>query len=74
MYGDENNGRDRRYRREITEKELRTWYRRYYQSGLSLDQVGRRVGVSPRYLSQLFKEAGLPVSQRIEERVLRPKA
>ncbi len=73
MYPDENYGRDKRYRREISQEELRTWYQRYYQRGMSLKEVGRRVGVNPRHLSQLFKEAGWPVSLRIEERVLVPK-
>jgi hypothetical protein len=73
MYPDENYGRDRRYRREISQEELRTWYRRYYQRGMSLKEVGRRVGVNHRHLSRLFKEAGLPVTLRIEDRVLTPK-
>jgi transposase-like protein len=73
MYPDENYGRDKRYRREISQEELRAWYQRYYQRGMSLKEVGRRVGVNPRHLSQLFKEAGLPVTLRIEDRVLSPK-
>jgi transposase-like protein len=74
MYPDENYGRDKRYRREISQEELRSWYQRYYQRGMSLKEVGRRVGVNPRHLSQLFKEAGWPVSLRIEERVLTPNS
>ena len=74
MYPDENYGRDKRYRREISQEELRSWYQRYYQRGMSLKEVSRRVGVNPRHLSQLFKEAGWPVSLRIEERVLTPNS
>lgn len=73
MYGEEHYGRDRRYREEIPEEKLRTWYRRYYQRGMSLKQIGRRVGVNPRHLSKLFKEAGLPVTAHVEQRVLTPK-
>jgi AraC-like DNA-binding protein len=70
MYPEENYGRDRRYREEISEEKLRGWYRRYYQRGMSLKAIGRRVGVNHRHLSKLFKNAGLPVSQHIHERVL----
>ena len=70
MYGDEEHGRDRRYREEIPEEKLRTWYRRYYQRGMSLEEIGRRLGINPRYLSQRFKELGLPVSRRLHERIM----
>lgn len=70
MTPEENYGRDRRLRQEIAEEQLRTWYRRYYQRGMSLREIGRRVGVSHRYLSQLFKEAGLPVTSKVHRRVL----
>ena len=66
----EKNGRDRRFREKIPEQKLRDWYTRYYQHGLSLQAVGRQVGVNPRVLSRLFKEAGLPVSRHVEERVI----
>ena len=72
MYGEEKNGRDRRFREEISEVKLRDWYRRYYQHGLSLQAIGRFVGVNPRVLSRLFKEAGLPVTPRVEDRVINP--
>ena len=71
MYDDDNYGRDKRYRAVIPQEKLRTWYRRYYQRGMSLKEIGRRVGVNHRYLSQMFKEAGLPVTPHIEERVLK---
>ena len=70
MYPEENYGRDQRLREVIEEEKLRAWYKRYYQRGMSLKDIGRRVGVHPRYLSRLFKEAGLPVTSRIEKRVL----
>ncbi|MFN2135967.1 MAG: hypothetical protein ACK2UK_08445 [Candidatus Promineifilaceae bacterium] len=70
MYPDPDYGRDRRYRKEISEEQLRTWYRRYYQHGMSLQEIGRRVGVNHRYLSKAFKAAGLPVSQHVHERVM----
>jgi AraC-like DNA-binding protein len=72
MYGEEKNGRDRRFREEIPHQKLRDWYRRYYQHGLSLQDIGRFVGVNPRVLSRLFKEAGLPVTSRVEDRVIHP--
>ena len=46
--------RDGRFRREISEKELQRWHRMFYQSGLSLDEVGRLVEVNPRHLSRCF--------------------
>ena len=70
MHGKEKKGRDRRFREEIPEQKLRDWYTRYYQHGLSIQEIGRRVGVNPRVLSKLFKEAGLPVTQRVEDRVI----
>jgi AraC-like DNA-binding protein len=72
MYGEEKNGRDRRFREEIPQQKLRDWYRRYYQHGLSLQAIGRHVGVNPRVLSRLFKEAGLPVTPRVEDRIISP--
>ena len=69
-YDDENYGRDKRYREVIPEEKLRTWYKRYYQRGMSLREIGRRVGVNHRHLSKLFKQAGFPVTSHVEERVL----
>ncbi len=63
-------GRDKRYREIIPPEQLRLWYERYYQHGMSLKQIGRRVGVNPRYLSQRFREAGWPVTQHVDERVI----
>lgn len=70
MYPEEVYGRDRRYREIIPEEQLRIWYKRYYQRGMSLKEIGRRVGVNPRHLSKLFKEAGFPVTLHVHERVL----
>lgn len=67
---EERHGRDRRYREPIPEEQLRIWYRRYYQHGLSLRQIGGLVGINPRYLSQLFRQAGWPVTQHVHERVI----
>ena len=69
---DEQPRRDGRYRREISEKELRRWHRMFYQSGLSLRELGRLVGVNPRHLSRCFRRAGLPVSRRVDGRYWRP--
>jgi hypothetical protein len=74
MYGEEKNGRDRRFREEIPQQKLRDWYKRYYQHGLSLQAIGRIVGVNPRVLSRLFKEAGLPVARRVEDRIIHPES
>jgi AraC-like DNA-binding protein len=70
MKDEEKTRRDRRFREEIPEQKLRDWYRRYYQHGLSLAAIGRLVGVNPRVLSKLFKEAGLPVTTKLDERIL----
>jgi len=64
--------RDGRLRREISEKELQRWHRMFYQSGMSLEEVGRLVGVNPRYLSRCFRRAGLPVDRDVYGRVWRP--
>lgn len=71
MYPEENYGRDKRYREVVPQEKLHTWYKRYYQRGMSLKEIGRRVGVNHRYLSRLFKDAGLPVTSHVEERVLK---
>ena len=71
MYPEEHYGRDKRYREVVPQEKLHTWYKRYYQRGMSLKEIGRRVGVNHRYLSRLFKDAGLPVSSLVEERVLK---
>ncbi len=71
MYPEEHYGRDKRYREVVPQEKLRSWYIRYYQRGMTLKEIGRRVGVNPRYLSKLFKEAGLPVTSHVEERVLK---
>lgn len=68
--GEEVYGRDKRYREAIPPEKLRAWYERYYQRGMSLTQIGRRVGVNPRYLSQLFREAGWPVTAHVHKRVI----
>ena len=70
MYPEEHYGRDKRYREVVPQEKLRTWYTRYYQRGMSLKEIGRRVGVNHRHLSQLFKEAGYPVTSHVEERIL----
>ena len=71
MYSNEQvYGRDRRYRETIPPEKLRHWYEQYYQRGMSLKQIGRRVGVNPRYISQLFHEAGWPVTSHVHERVI----
>jgi AraC-like DNA-binding protein len=70
MTDEEKTRRDRRFREEIPDQKLRDWYKRYYQHGLSLEAIGRRVGVNPRVLSKLFKEAGLPVTAKLENRIL----
>ena len=71
MYPEENYGRDKRYREVVPQEKLHTWYKRYYKRGMSLKEIGRRVGVNHRYLSRLFKDAGLPVTSHVEERVLK---
>jgi hypothetical protein len=71
MCGEDNYGRDKRYRKQIPPETLREWYERYYQRGMSLKQIGRRVGVSPRYLSELFRAKGWPVTLRVHERVIK---
>ncbi len=68
MFDDENKRRDRRFREEISDEQIRTWYQRYYQYGMSLRSIGRRVGVNERYLSKRFKALGLPVTRRVHER------
>lgn len=64
--------RDGRFRREISQQELQRWHRMFYQSGLSLRQVGRLVDVNPRHLSRCFRQAGLPVARDVEARFWRP--
>ncbi|MFL7837300.1 MAG: hypothetical protein ACK2T4_08745 [Candidatus Promineifilaceae bacterium] len=70
MDDEEKKRRDRRFREKVPEQKLRDWYKRYYQHGLSLKAIGRLVGVNPRVLSKLFQEAGLPVSTKLDERIL----
>ena len=53
---------------EIPAELARQWHIDYYQAGLSIKDVAEIAGVGRNRLSRRWKELGLPVSRRVEER------
>ncbi len=58
----------RRRKPEIPADLAREWHISYYQAGLSIMEVAERVGVGRNRLTKRWRELGLPVSRRVEER------
>ena len=58
---------------EIPADLARDWHVTYYQAGLTLHGVAQQAGVGRNLLARRFKELGLPVSRKVEERAWRPE-
>lgn len=51
----------------------RGWHVAYYQAGFTLQEIAEQTGVGRNLLARRFKELGLPVSRKVEERAWRPE-
>ena len=57
---------------EIPAELARGWHVTYYQAGFTLQEIAEQAGVGRGLLARRFKELGLPVSRKVEERTWRP--
>ena len=51
----------------------RRWHITFYQAGFTLQEVAQQAGVGRNLLARRFKELGLPVSRKVEDRAWRPE-
>lgn len=58
----------RRRKPEIPADLAREWHISYYQAGFSIMEVAERAGIGRNRLTKRWRELGLPVSRRVEER------
>ena len=58
----------RRRKPEIPAELAREWHITYYQAGFSIMEVAERAGVGRNRLTKRWRELGLPVSRKVEER------
>ena len=63
----------RRRKPEIAAELARLWHVDFYQAGLSVTEVAEMAGVSRNRLTRRWKELGLPISRKVEERIWRPE-
>ena len=61
----------RKRKPEIAAELARQWHIDYYQAGYSIKEVAELAGVGRNRLTRRWRELGLPVSRRVEERAWR---